>query len=356
MSNEAYEDPEIADQEGLDTDDYLDHQQIVIDAKQSPIRIDKFLMDRMMKVSRNRVQNAIRSGSILVDEKEIKPNFKVKPGQVISMVLPKPPAGHTGPVEAEDIPLDIRYEDDDVLVLYKAPGMVVHPGIGHSKGTLVNALAHHFKDLPVMPGNQSDRIGLVHRIDKNTSGLLVIAKTDYAMTHLAKQFYYHTVDRTYLALVWGEPDPPAGTVTANVGRHPRFRKLFTVFPEGDEGKWAVTHYRVLEGLYYVSLIECKLETGRTHQIRVHMQHLGHPLFSDERYGGDAIVKGTIFSKYKKFVENCFTLMPRQALHAKSLGFTHPVSGERLHFEADLPEDFSAVLDKWRRYVDSRKQF
>lgn len=354
MSTEELDIQDSEEQEGQDSDDYQDHQQIVIDPKQAPLRIDKFLMDRLMKVSRNRLQNAIRSGSILVDDKEVKPNFKVKPGQVITLILPKPPQDHLGPVKPQDIPLDIHYEDDDLMVVYKPPGMVVHPGVGNPDGTLVNALAYHFKDLPVMKGNDPDRIGLVHRIDKQTSGLLVIAKTDFAMTHLAKQFYNHTVDRKYQALVWGEPDPPDGTIEANVGRHPRFRKLFTVFPENEEGKWAVTHYKTLEALYYVSLIECRLETGRTHQIRIHMQHLGHPLFSDDKYGGNSIVKGTVFSKYKRFVENCFSIMPRQALHAKSLGFTHPVSGERLHFETELPEDFAAVLERWRTYVNSRK--
>lgn len=355
MSEEVYENQAGEDQEGSDNDEYSREQQIVIDPKQSPVRIDKFLMDRMMKTSRNRIQNAIRAGSILVDDREIKPNFKIKPGQVITIILPEHPEDHGGPLEAEDIPLDIRYEDKDLLVLHKPAGMVVHPGIGHRRGTLVNALAYHFNDLPVMDGNQSDRLGLVHRIDKNTSGLLVVAKSDYAMTHLAKQFFHHTVDRTYQALVWGEPDPPAGKVDAYVGRHPRFRKLFTVFPENDQGKWAVTHYRTLEPLYYVSLIECKLETGRTHQIRIHMQHLGHPLFSDDKYGGDQIVKGTVFSKYKRFVENCFTIMPRQALHARSLGFTHPTTGERMHFEDPLPHDFQAALEKWRTYVNSRKE-
>lgn len=346
--------PAKPDDQSHDNDDYLSHETIVIDPKQSPLRIDKFLMDRLMKVSRNRIQNAIRAGSITVDDREIKPNFKVKPGHVISLVLPKPPAEHQT-VVPQNIPLDIRYEDEDLLVVHKPAGMVVHPGIGHHRGTLVNALAYHFRNLPVLEGNQSDRLGLVHRIDKNTTGLLVVAKSDYAMTHLAKQFYYHTVDRTYQALVWGEPDPAKGTITGNVGRHPRFRKKFTVFPEGEAGKWAVTHYKTLEGLYYVSLIECKLETGRTHQIRVHMQHIGHPLFNDERYGGDQIVKGTVFSKYKRFVENCFTLLPRHGLHAKSLGFTHPTTGERLHFESELPEDLAQTLDKWRRYVQSRKQ-
>ena len=341
------------EQRSINSDDFNVHQEIVIDAGQNPLRIDKFLMDRLMKVSRNRVQNAIRSGSIRVDGREVKPNFKIKPGQVISMVLPKPADEHLK-LKAEDIPLDIYYEDDDLMVVYKPPGMVVHPGPGHAGGTLVNALAYHFNELPVMKGNSSERMGLVHRIDKDTSGLLVIAKSDYAMTHLAKQFSDHTVDRTYMALVWGQPEPEEGTVIAKVGRHPRHRRLYTVFKEDEAGKRAITHFKTLEGMYYVSLIECKLETGRTHQIRLHMRHLGHPLFNDLLYGGDRIVKGTVFSKYKKFVENCFTIMPRQALHAQSLGFTHPVSGERLYFEAGLPEDFSGVLEKWRNYLKTRK--
>jgi 23S rRNA pseudouridine1911/1915/1917 synthase len=337
------------------SDEFFDHIEIRIDAKQSPIRIDKFLMDRMERATRNRLQNAIRAGSIRVNGEEVKPNFKVKPGQVISAVVPRPPGEGVG-VVPQRIPLDIRYEDEDLLVLYKPAGLVVHPGVGHFRGTLVNGLAYHFGKytLPVIDGNYQDRLGLVHRIDKNTSGLLVVAKSEYAMTHLAKQFFNHTIERTYYALVWGEPAQDSSTITANVGRHPRFRHQFAVFPEGDQGKWAVTHYKVLERLYYVSLVQCNLETGRTHQIRVHMQHLGHPLFNDERYGGDRIVKGTIFSKYREFVEHCFTVLPRHALHAKSLGFVHPTTGKEMHFETELPEDFQMALDEWRSYVASRK--
>lgn len=252
--------------------------------------------------------------------------------------------------------LDVRYEDEDLMVIHKPAGLVVHPGPGHFRGTLVNGLAYYFghQNLPIVDGNYSERLGLVHRIDKNTSGLLVVAKSDYALTHLAKQFYNHTIERTYYALVWGEPKEDFGTIRGNVGRHPRFRQLFTVFPEGEAGKWAVTHYKVLERLYYVSLVQCNLETGRTHQIRVHMQYLGHPLFNDERYGGDRIVKGTIFSKYKEFVESCFNLMPRHGLHAKSLGFVHPTTGAELYFESDLPADFQEALEAWRGYVAGRK--
>ncbi len=337
------------------TDEFYDSYDINVDAKQSPIRIDKFLMDRIERATRNRIQNAIRAGAIRVDSQEVKPNFKVKPGQVISVVIPHPP-GENAPVVPQRIPLDIRYEDDDLMVIYKPAGMVVHPGVGHHRGTLVNALAYYFghHDLPVREGNYQDRLGLVHRIDKNTSGLLVIAKSEYAMQHLAKQFFHHTIERTYYALVWGEPEQDAGTIKANVGRHPRFRHLFTVFPEGEAGKWAVTHYKVLERMYYVSLVQCNLETGRTHQIRVHMQHIGHPLFNDERYDGNRIVKGTIFSKYKEFVENCFTVLPRHALHAKSLGFVHPTTGKEMYFESDLPADFQNALTEWRNYIEGRR--
>ena len=336
------------------TDEYFEHQIIKADKKQSLIRIDKFLMDRLERTSRNRIQNAIKSGSIQVGGKDIKPNYRVRPGDEISIVIPRPPGDGTG-VIPQDIPLDIRYEDEDLLIVHKPAGMVVHPGIGHHRGTLVNALAFYFghEGLPVLDGNQQDRLGLVHRIDKNTSGLLVVAKSDYAMTHLAKQFYYHTVERTYQALIWGEPEEEKGTVRANVGRHPRFRLKFTTLPDGEGGKWAVTHYKVLERLYYVSLVECKLETGRTHQIRVHMESLGHPLFNDERYGGDRIAKGTIFSKYKMFVENTFSIMPRHALHARSLGFIHPRTGKEMYFESELPSDFQEALDRWRRYVAGR---
>lgn len=348
MSNERKE-------EGID-DDYFDYQNIIIDPKQTQIRIDKFLMDRVKDVSRNRVQNAIRVGAITVDGKKIKPNFKVKPGQEVKIVLPRPP-GEGQHVLAQDIPLDIRYEDEDILIVHKAAGMVVHPGIGHKTGTLVNALAYHFNQHEVdIEGNTfQSRLGLVHRIDKNTSGLLVVAKNEHAISHLAKQFYDHTIERTYYALVWGDPDPEAGKIDMPIGRHPRHRLQFTTFPEEEEqGKWAITHYKVLESLYYVSLVQCQLETGRTHQIRVHMKHLGHPLFNDDRYGGNRIMKGTIFSKYKSFVDRTFSLLPRHGLHAKSLGFIHPRTNEFMQFDSDVPKDFKDVLEAWRTYIKGRK--
>lgn len=336
-------------------DDYHEHKVIHVDPKQSLIRIDKFLNDRLMNISRSRVQNAIRSGSITISGQAVKPNYKVRPGDEVHVVLPRA-AGGNEPVKPQRIPLDIRYEDEDLLIVCKPAGMVVHPGFGNSRGTLVNALAYHFghDGLPVLNGNAKNQIGLVHRIDKDTSGLLVVAKTDYAMTHLAKQFFDHTIERKYWALVWGDFESEGGTVNAHVGRHPRYRQKCAVFPEGDKGKWAVTHYKVLEPLYYVSLVECQLETGRTHQIRVHMKHIGHPLFSDIKYGGDQIIKGTVFSKYKAFVERTFQVLPRQALHAKSLGFTHPRTGERVHFDSELPEDFDGALQRWRAYLIDRR--
>jgi len=279
----------------------------------------------------------------------------VKPGMSIAVVLPKAlPSDH---ILAENIPLDIRYEDEDIMVIYKPPGLVVHPGVGNYTGTLVNALAYHFQHspLPVMEGNSPDRPGLVHRIDKDTSGLLVIAKKEDIMGAMARQFFDHSIERSYQAIVWGTPEPEKGTITGNIARHPRFRMQMAVFdPEEEIGKPAVTHYKVIEDLYYVSLVECKLETGRTHQIRVHFSHLGHPLFNDERYGGDRVRKGTQFSKYKTFVQNCFELMPRQALHAKSLGFVHPRTGKSMFFDSDLPDDMTSVLEKWRAYVETRK--
>jgi len=349
MSQEEIKDK----QEDSGFENYYEQQQIVVDPKQEPLRIDKFLLDRLSRVSRNRIQAAIKVGSITVNGKQVKPNFKVKYGHTIDVVLPRAnPADFK--VEAEDIPLDIRYEDDHLLIVHKEAGMVVHPGIGNWTGTLVNALKFHFDNLPTMAGNSADRVGLVHRIDKNTSGLLVIAKTEEAMTHLAKQFFDHSIERTYHALVWGEPEELEGTIDCNIGRHPRLRS-YTTFPEGDEGKRAITHYKVIEPLYYVSLIECKLETGRTHQIRVHMKHLGHPLFADEKYGGDKIRKGTVFSKYKQFVHNTFKVMPRQALHARSLGFIHPITGERMYFESELPADFQGAMERWRAYLGARKE-
>ncbi|GAB5554497.1 MAG: RluA family pseudouridine synthase [Saprospiraceae bacterium] len=336
-------------------EDFFEVQEIVIDKKQEPTRIDKFLMNRLYKISRNKLQNYIKSGSITVNEETIKPNFKVKYGHTIKMVLPK----FQGDTElvAQDLNLDIHYEDEDLLLVHKPPGMVVHPGVGNPDRTLVNGLAHYLGLGNVEMEDQSfqEKIGLVHRIDKNTSGLLLVAKNDYALSHLAKQFFNHTIERTYYALVWGQPEPEIGKVEAHIGRHPRYRDKHAAFPEGDQGKWAVTHYEVIEPMYYVSLVKCNLETGRTHQIRVHMQHLGHPLFNDDRYGGDRIRKGTIYSKYKRFVENTFDLMPRHALHAKSLGFIHPRTEEFMQFETELPADFTAALDSWRNYLSHRKE-
>lgn len=340
----------------LDDDDELfDSKQIVVDPKQSPIRIDKFLFDRLERVSRHKIQNALKNGAILVDDKTIKPNFKVKPGQVITIILDRPHRDEDFAVP-EKMDLDIRYEDDDLLILHKSPGIVVHPGIGNRSGTLVNGLAYHLagQDIPVLEGNDANRPGLVHRLDKDTSGLMVIAKNSHAMTHLAKQFYNHTVTREYNAIVWGSPEEQKGTIDVNIGRDPRQRKVNTVFPDGDLGKTAVTHYEVLEDLYYVSVVKCVLETGRTHQIRVHMKSIGHPVFSDTSYGGNQIRKGTVFSKYKQFVQNCFKILPRQALHARTIGFIHPTTGKEVLFESELPDDMQQVLDRWRAYLSSRK--
>lgn len=342
------------EQQDEENDDLYEIQEIVIDKGQSPVRIDKFLMNRLLRISRNKLQNAIRQGQVLVNEEQVKPNFKIKYGHTVKVILPQYQADSF--IKPQNIPLDIHYEDDDLLLVNKPAGMVVHPGIGHKDGTLVNALAHYL-DLGAVEVDGMDfqkKIGLVHRIDKNTSGLLIIAKNDEALSHLAKQFYQHTIERTYYALVWGEPDPLKGKVNAHIARHPRFRDRFTTFPEGEQGKWAVTHYEVIEPMYYVSLVKCNLETGRTHQIRVHMKHLGHPLFNDERYDGDRIHKGTIYSKYKFFVDQMFSTLPRHGLHAKSLGFVHPRTGEFMQFETELPQDFSNALDGWRDYLKNRK--
>lgn len=338
------------------SDELFVHQRIICDPKQTAIRIDKFLMDRLEKVSRNRVQNAIKIGCILVNDLPIKSNYKVRPKDEISVVLPSNPDDET-PLQPENIPLNIVYEDDNLLVLNKPPGLVVHPGVGNASGTLVNALLYYMqqKNLPLLQGNRDDRPGLVHRIDKDTSGLLLIAKTDYAMTHLAKQFFDHTITREYVALVWGDVPEDKGTIDVNIGRHEKDRIAMSTFPEGDQGKNAITHYEVLERLYYVTLVKCHLETGRTHQIRVHMKHIGHTLFNDDRYGGNKILKGTVYTKYKQFAENCFDIMPRQALHAKSLGFIHPITEKYMLFESELPADYQALLTKWRGYIASRKE-
>ncbi|MDN4166842.1 RluA family pseudouridine synthase [Cytophagales bacterium LB-30] len=330
-----------------ENEELYEHHRIEADPKQSLIRIDKFLMDRLSNVSRNKVQEAIRNEFVRVNDKAIKPNYRVHPNDVIVIALPEPPRDTD--VVPENIPLNIMYEDDHLLIVNKEAGMVVHPAYNNWSGTLVNALSYHFSQLPQLPGNDG-RPGLVHRIDKDTSGLLVIAKSEKAMTHLARQFFDHSIERTYYALVWGEVDKDSGTINANVGRSLKDRRITDTFPEGDFGRTAITHYKVLKRLRYVTLVQCNLETGRTHQIRAHMKYLGHPLFNDATYGGDIILKGTTFSKYKSFVDNCFKLMPRQALHAKTLGFIHPATGEHMQFDSELPADFSQLLDKWEHYV------
>ncbi|NJC26910.1 RluA family pseudouridine synthase [Neolewinella antarctica] len=338
--------------------DHIETQTITVDPGQQPIRIDKFLSIRLGKISRNRLQNGIKKGTILVDGEQVKVNHLINPGEVISIEVPRYRPEGEEYVIPQDIPLDIRYEDDYLMVIHKPAGMVVHPAPGHRDGTLVNALKFYLdrEDIPTLPGNDENRVGLVHRIDKDTSGLMLVAKTENTMTHLAKQFFDHSIDRIYQAVCWGEPDPPAGTIDAHLGRDQNNRQKYRVFEEPEDNhKHAITHYQTLEGLYYVSLLQLKLETGRTHQIRVHMQSIGHPLFSDSRYGGDRIVKGTIYSKYRIFAERCFEACPRQALHAKSIAFTHPETGERMTFVSDLPDDMQTMLDRWRNYATSKRQ-
>ncbi len=339
---------EFSDEEE-EEDILFEHQRFVVDKGQTQIRIDKFLMDRLQNTTRNKIQRAVDDGFIRVNDKEVKTNYKVKPLDIITIVLPNPPRDTE--IIPENIPLNIVYEDDDLLIVNKVAGMVVHPAHSNWTGTLVNALAYHFKDLPQ---NSEGRLGLVHRIDKDTSGLLVIAKTEHSLRHLSRQFFDHSIDRTYQALIWGIPEKETGTINVSLGRNPKDRRLIEAFPEelyGEIGRRAITHYKVLKEFRYVSLIECKLETGRTHQIRAHMKYIGHPIFSDASYGGDKVLKGTVFSKYKSFVENCFKIIPRQALHAKSLGFIHPTTNERMFFESELPEDFKNVLEKWEHYVN-----
>ena len=314
------------------------------------LRIDKYLFNRLENISRNKIQNAANAGNILVQDKPVKPNYKVKPGDIISIVLPHPPREFE--IIPENIPINILYEDDDIIVVNKEAGMVVHPGHGNYTGTLVNALHYHLKDVPLFKKGEI-RPGLVHRIDKNTSGILVIAKTEPALYHLARQFYEHTTKRLYIALVWGDFENDEGTITGNIGRSPKDRMKMYVFKDEETGKPATTHYKVIERLGYVTLIECRLETGRTHQIRVHMEYIKHPVFNDDRYGGDKIIKGTTFTKYKQFVENCFTLLPRHALHAKTLEFIHPATRKKMIFNSGLPQDMTVVIDKWRNYISSR---
>lgn len=328
--------------------DLFEHFKLTVDKGQSLLRIDKFLMLRIENASRNKIQNAIDLGNVLVNKQKIKASYKVKPFDEISIVLPHPPRDNE--VYPENIPINIVYEDDDVVLVNKEAGMVVHPGYGNWSGTLVNALVYHFNQLPQLPGNDG-RPGLVHRIDKDTSGLLLISKNERAVTFLAKQFFDHSITRQYLALVWGDLAED-GTVSGYIGRSVKDRKVMQVYDDEEKGKWSVTHYKVLERFNYVTLVQCELETGRTHQIRAHMQHIGHPLFNDAMYGGDKIRKGTLFAKYKNFVENAFAMMPRQALHAKTLGFVHPTKKTHCHFDTQLPDDFASVLEKWRNYVKS----
>jgi len=342
----------MTEEELVDQQELFEHFRFQADPGQSIIRIDKFLADRIMNASRTRVQNAANAGNILVNNNPVKPNYKIKPGDIVQVVLPTPPREIE--LIAENLPLNIVYEDDDVLVVNKEPGMVVHPAHGNYSGTLVNALMWHFRDLPLFNTGES-RPGLVHRLDKNTSGILVIAKNEYALNRLSKQFYDRTTDRRYNALIWGIPDTPEGTITGNVGRSIKDRKVMQVFKDDTEGKTAITHYKVLEDFGYISLVECKLETGRTHQIRVHFSHIKHPLFNDSEYGGDQIIKGTTFTKYQQFIKNCFKILPRQALHAKSLAFNHPVTGKRLSFDSDLPDDMVQVIEKWRKYISGREE-
>ena len=332
------------------SDEMYEHFSIVVDKGQKMLRLDKFLVDRMEHCSRNRIQQAADNGLLLVNGVAAKSSYKVKPLDHITFVMPYPKRELE--IIPEDIPLNIVYEDDSLIIVNKQPGMVVHPGCGNYTGTLVNALTFYLKDIPLFQKGDM-RAGLVHRIDKDTSGLLVIAKTDDAHTRLAKQFFDHTIHRRYVALVWGNFEEDEGTIVGNIGRNPRDRQQMYVFADGSDGKHAVTHYKVLRRYGYVTLVECRLETGRTHQIRVHMAWKGHPLFNDARYGGDRILKGTTFSKYKQFIENCFSALPRQALHARSLGFVHPVTREDVYFESELPEDLKTVIDKWEMYCSSR---
>ncbi len=344
--------PQLMNSDTINIDleeDLFEHFRFDVPKGQLLLRIDKFLMNLIPNATRNKIQNAATNGDIFVNNLPVKSNYKVKPLDLVTIMLAHPPFENR--VDPEDLPLNIVYEDDALLLINKAPGMVVHPGHGNYTGTLVNALAFHFQNLPM---NSSERPGLVHRIDKDTSGLLVIAKTEIAMTHLAKQFEAKTSEREYIALVWGNVKADEGTIEGNIARHVKDRMLMSVFADPEIGKPAITHYKVLERLGYVTLISCRLETGRTHQIRVHMKHIGHTIFNDERYGGNLILKGTTFTKYKQFVDNCFKTLPRQALHAKTLGFIHPTSGEMMRFDTEIPKDMADCIEKWRTYSKSHQ--
>lgn len=347
--------PEGAEEEK----ELYEHFSLKVDKGQMPMRIDKFLMIRIENATRTKIQNSCEAGSVLVNGKPTKSSYIIKPLDQISIVLSVPPKDVE--VVPEDLPINIVYEDDHIIVVNKEPGMVVHPAYGHYTGTLVNALAYRFQNLPTSKTKLTDELsiqrpGLVHRIDKNTSGIILVAKTELAMVRLAKDFFDRNLDRKYIAIVWGDVKDDAGTVTVNVGRDLKNRKVMATFPNGEHGKHAVTHYKVLERFGYITVIECKLETGRTHQIRVHMKHIGHPLFNDNEYGGDRILKGTTSNKYRQFVENCFALLPRQALHAKTLGITHPITKKPIFFDSEVPQDMQAVIEKWRRYSTNKDLF
>ncbi|MCQ2066054.1 MAG: RluA family pseudouridine synthase [Bacteroidaceae bacterium] len=337
---------DLEPQEG--TVELYEHFRVVADRGQSLLRVDKFLFEHLEHASRNRIQKAAEAGMVMVGGKPVKSNYRVKPLDVVTVMMDRP--RYSTEITPEDIPLDIVYEDDCLLVVNKPAGLVVHPGCGNYSGTLVNALAWHLRDNPDYDPN-SPQVGLVHRIDKDTSGLLVVAKTPFAKTFLGKQFFDKTTRRTYQALVWGQPDPSEGTVESQIIRNPKDRLQMAVSFDPSEGKHAVTHYRTLERFGYTTLVECRLETGRTHQIRVHMKHIGHPLFSDERYGGNIILKGTTFAPYRHFVEECFSTCPRQALHARTLGFVHPVTGQEMFFTSEMPDDMASLLGKWRDYTE-----
>lgn len=333
-------------------EELYERMSLVVDKGQEPMRLDKFLVARVEGASRNKVQKAIEAGRVTVNSKNVPANYKIKPKDEIIVYSDKEVQGEE--IIPENIPLDIVFEDNEILIINKPVGLVVHPASGNPRGTLINGVAHYLR---LQNSNITEdtlpRFGLVHRIDKNTSGLMVLAKTERAVASLAKQFFDHTITRHYVALAWGDFEKDHGTIIAHVGRHQRFRKLFDAYPEGDYGKEAITHYKVLERFGYVTVVQCELETGRTHQIRVHMKHIGHPLFNDELYGGDKIVKGTVFSKYRQFVENCFALCPRHALHARTIGFIHPATNKPVLFESQIPEDMSMLIEKWRNYVTKR---
>jgi 23S rRNA pseudouridine1911/1915/1917 synthase len=345
------------DLQGEEEQQLFEHHNIKVEKGQYTTRLDKFIMMRLANTTRTKVQNACEAGLVLVNGAPSKSSYKIKPFDEISIMLTVPPRNLE--VVPENIPIDITFEDEYIVIVNKKPGMVVHPAYGNYTGTLVNALAYHFDNLPKTRTKLNhdlylERPGLVHRIDKNTSGIIIIAKTELAMTRLAKDFYDRTMDRKYVAICWGDLKQDTGTIVGNVGRDPRNRKVMTVFPEGSEdGKHAVTHYKVLERFGYITFVECKLETGRTHQIRVHFKSIGHPLFNDHEYGGEQILKGLNTAKYRQFIHNCFELLPRQALHAKTLGITHPISGEKLFFDSEIPADMQAVLEKWRRFVKDK---